>query len=153
MYNNQFGFNPYYQSMMSTNGLQNMQQPTMNTQNTMSNVIPTTQNRQVLNGKLVDSVEVAKNVEYPLDGSISYFPLTDGSAIVTKQLMQDGTSKTLVYKPVVEQKNEVKYLTQDDMKNALNNLNLDKLDDIKDSINELKQEFQDFKKNNKKKEN
>ena len=62
MYNNPYSYNPYMQPMMSTSGLQNLQQPTMNTQNTMSNVIPTTQNRQVLNGKLVDSVEVAKNV-------------------------------------------------------------------------------------------
>ena len=152
MYNNPYSYNPYMQPMMSTSGLQNMQQPTMNTQNTMSNVIPTTQNRQVLNGKLVDSVEVAKNVEYPLDGSISYFPLTDGSAVVTKQLMQDGTSKITVYKPGIEKKEEIKYITQDDMKKALDGLNLDKLDDIEDSLNELKQDFKDFKKNNKKKE-
>lgn len=152
MYNNPYSYNPYMQPMMSTSGLQNLQQPTMNTQNTMSNVIPTTQNRQVLNGKLVDSVEVAKNVEYPLDGSISYFPLTDGSAVVTKQLMQDGTSKITVYKPDIEKKEEVKYITQDDMKKALDGLNLDKLDDIEDSLNELKQDFKDFKKNSKKKE-
>ena len=66
--------------------------------------------------------------------------------------MQDGTSKITVYKPDIEKKEEIKYITQDDMKKALDGLNLDKLDDIEDSLNELKQDFKDFKKNNKKKE-
>ena len=43
-----------------------------------------------LQGKSVDSVDVVKAMDIPLDGSISYFPLTDGSAIVSKQLLQDG---------------------------------------------------------------
>jgi len=53
---------------------------------------------QSLQGKSVDSIDVVKAMDIPLDGSISYFPITDGSAIVTKQLQPDGTSKTIVYK-------------------------------------------------------
>lgn len=43
-----------------------------------------------LQGKSVDSLDVVKAMDIPLDGSISYFPLTDGSAIITKQLQMDG---------------------------------------------------------------
>lgn len=70
-----------------------------------------------LQGKSVDSVEVVKAMDIPLDGSISYFPLTDGSAIISKQLQMDGTSKTIIYEPVKlenEQSSTPKYLTSDE---------------------------------------
>ena len=53
-------------------------------------------NRVFLNGKQVESIDIVKNLEIPLDGSISYFPLVNGTAIATKQLMQDGTSKITI---------------------------------------------------------
>lgn len=61
-----------------------------------------------LQGKSVDSIDVVKAMDINLDGSISYFPLTDGTAIVTKQLQMDGTSKVVIYKPVVENEKEEK---------------------------------------------
>ncbi len=56
-----------------------------------------------INGRIVDNIEVVKATEITLDGSVSYFPIADGSAIVTKQLQTDGTSKMVVYKPVAEE--------------------------------------------------
>ena len=98
MYNN-YGFNPYYQQRFQPMVQQQpVEQLSMNT---------AVQNRSLLNGKSVDSLDVVKAMDIPLDGSISYFPLTDGSAIVTKQLQMDGTSKTVVYKPI-EEKNTTK---------------------------------------------
>lgn len=94
-----------------------------------------------LQGKLVDSIEVVKATDVPLDASISYFPLTDNSAIVTKQLQNDGTSKITIFKPVTEQKDENKYITQKDLEKALNGLNLDELDDIKEDIKEIKKQI------------
>lgn len=74
-------------------------------------------------GKSVDSLEVVKAMDIPLDGSISYFPLTDGSAIVTKQLRIDGTSKTIIYKPVTEEeKEEPKYVTVDEFNKVIKKL-------------------------------
>lgn len=99
-----------------------------------------------LQGKQVDSVDVVKATDVPFDGSVSYFPLTDGSAIVTKQLQSDGTSKIVVFKPVDVQKEETHYLTQDDLKNALNELNLDKLDDLEEELKEMKREIKELKK-------
>ena len=76
-----------------------------------------------LQGKSVDSIDVVKAMDIPLDGTVSYFPLTNGTAIVTKQLQQDGTSKTIVYEPVKEEdkKQEApKYVTGEEL-----NLNVD----------------------------
>ena len=53
-------------------------------------------------------------------GSVNYFPLTDGSAIVTKQLQADGTSKIVIYKPTTNE--TPKYVTSDDLNNEMNNL-------------------------------
>lgn len=73
-----------------------------------------TQQPKGLLGKSVDSVDVVKAIDIPLDGSVSYFPLTDGSAIVTKQLQMDGTSKIMVYKPTIEQKETVKTISYEE---------------------------------------
>ena len=74
-------------------------------------------NRQVgIQGKTVDNIEVVKAIDIPLDGSTSYFPLADGSAIVSKQLQQDGTSRVIVYKPVIgEPEKAIKYVTENDL--------------------------------------
>ena len=89
----------------------------------------------------MDSLDVVKATDVPFDGSISYFPLTDNSAIVTKQLQMDGTSKITVYKPVDEQSSEIKYLTSEDLEKALKGLNLDEIDDIKDEIKDIKKQL------------
>ncbi|MBR5794558.1 MAG: hypothetical protein IKY26_00260, partial [Erysipelotrichaceae bacterium] len=38
----------------------------------------------------------------------------DGSAIVTKQLQLDGTSKIMVYKPTIEQREEIKTVSYEE---------------------------------------
>ena len=140
MYNaNNYGYNPYGTYIPQRQPQQPMQQ-----------VIPVQQNN--LNGKQVDSLEVVKAMDIPFDGSISYFPLTDGSAIVTKQLQNDGTSKITVFKPILEDKEEIKYITEEDMKKALNSLDFSELDDIKDDIKDLRQEIKDLRRIKKKEE-
>ena len=84
-----------------------------------------------LQGKIVDNIEVVKAIDIPLDGSVSYFPLVDGSSIVTRQLQQDGTSKIVVYKPTVsEEKQQPKYITENDLKEIR-----DEIDSLKKQIN------------------
>lgn len=48
---------------------------------------------QALNGKYVDSIESVKATDVMMDGSIMFFPSTDGKTIYTKQLQPDGTSR------------------------------------------------------------
>lgn len=96
-----------------------------------------------LQGKSVDSIDVVKAMDIPLDGSTSYFPLADGSAIVTKQLQADGSSKTIVYKPVddSEIKNVSKYITEEELEERIKNVDNDY---IKDDIKELKRKVEDL---------
>ena len=101
-------------------------------------------NRAFLNGKQVESIDIVKNLEIPLDGSISYFPLVNGTAIATKQLMQDGTSKITIYEPKT-QKDDIKFATIEDVDKRLEKLDFSEIDDLKEEINDLKKELKELK--------
>lgn len=96
-----------------------------------------------LQGKSVDSIDVVKAMDIPLDFSISYFPLTDGTAIVTKQLQADGTSKTVVYKPIEDKEitNVPKYITKEDLDKEIKKVDNSS---IKDDIKTLKRKIEDL---------
>lgn len=98
-----------------------------------------------LQGKSVDSIDVVKAMDIPLDFSISYFPLTDGSAIVTKQLQTDGTSKTVVYKPIDTENSEdtLKYITEDKFKDFIIE-NENSVKDFKNDMKEIKRQVEDI---------
>lgn len=138
MYNN-YGYNPYLQQQRFTG---TEQQPMMTTyQQPMQLTKPS-----YLLGKSVDNIDVVKATDIPLDGSISYFPLTDGSAIVSKQLQNDGTSKMVVYKPTQEDKKDtIQFATIDDLQEAINDIDLSDIQDLKDDIKEIKKQLKEFK--------
>lgn len=95
-----------------------------------------------LNGKVVDSIDTVKGMDINLDGSISYFPLADGTKIITKQLNMDGSSKMVVYEQVKENIKEVKYITSDELDKAIKKIDLS---DIKDEIDNLKKQIKKLK--------
>lgn len=140
MYNN-----PYYQNRFQPMGVPNMNtQPYIQPQ-------PISPNTNIgLQGKSVESLDVVKAMDIPLDGSISYFPLTDGSAIVSKQLQNDGTSKLIIYKPVEEDRKEKqKYVTMEELNAAISDIDLSDFQDLldmKDDIKELKKQLKELKK-------
>ena len=101
-------------------------------------------NRAFVNGKQVESIDIVKNLQIPSDGSISYFPLVNGTAIATKQLMQDGTSKITIYEPKVE-KESIKYATIDDIDKKIEKLDFSEIDDLKDDLEDLKKELKDIR--------
>ena len=139
MYGNNYGYNPYFQQQRFQN---TEQQPMMTT---YQQPIQLTKPNYLL-GKSVDNIDVVKATDIPLDGSISYFPLTDGSAIVSKQLQNDGTSKIIVYKPTQEdKKEEIQFATLDDIQDAINDLDLSDIQDLKDDIKEIKKQLKEFK--------
>ena len=142
MFNN-YGYNPYYpQQQRFQNVEQQNQQPMMTTyQPPIQLTKPTT-----LLGKAVESIDVVKATDIPLDGSISYFPITDGSAIVSKQLQNDGTSKIIVYKPAKEDKKEtIQFATLDDLQEAIGEIDLSDIQDLKDEIKEIKKQLKELK--------
>lgn len=136
-------YNPYlnqYYGTQQINRPQPMEMP-MQTQNAPQMAL----NRQnILYGKQVDSLEVVKAIDIPLDGSISYFPLANGSAIVTKQLQQDGTSKITIYEPKT-QKDDIKFATIEDVDKRLEKLGFSEIDDLKEDLSDLKREFKEIK--------
>ena len=150
---NQF-YGPQFQPQIQR--MQSQPQPQMQTE-MQFNQQPIYRQPTGLQGKSVDNVEVVKATDIPLDGSISYFPLTDGSAIVTKQLQQDGTSKTTIYKPVNEEE-EIKqgpvFITLEEfnekIKELSNNDFKDDLKSIKRQIKDLQEDMEDMGKDLKK---
>lgn len=96
-----------------------------------------------LQGKSVDSLDVVKAMDIPLDGSISYFPLTDGTAIITKQLQPDGSSKTIVYKPTEakEQEQTVKYITTEQLDEVMKQIDNK---DVKEEIKVIKRQIKEM---------
>lgn len=140
MYNN-YGFNPYYQQQQQR-FTSTEQQPMMTT---YQPPVQLTKPNNLL-GKSVDNIDVVKAMDIPLDGSISYFPLTDGSAIASKQLQNDGTSKIIVYKPTQEDKKDAtQFATLDDIQEAINDLDLSDIQDLKNDIKEIKKQLKEFK--------
>ena len=140
MYNQ---YNPYinrFYGQQQANMPQPMDLP-MQQQNTPQMAL----NRQnILYGKQVDSLEVVKAIDIPLDGSVSYFPLANGSAIVTKQLQQDGTSKITIYEPKT-QKDDIKFATIEDIDKRIEKIDFSEIDDLKDDLEDLKKELKDIK--------
>ena len=142
MYGNNYGFNPYYPQQRFQNVEQTTQQPMMATYQ------PPVQLTKLsgLLGKVVDNIEVVRATDIPLDGSTSYFPLSDGSSIVTKQLQMDGTSKMVVYKPVKENSDDSKkFVTFEEMQSELAKIDILNLEDLKDEIKEIKKQLKEFK--------
>ena len=139
MYNQ---YNPYINRFYGQQQA-NLPQPMELTQQTQ-NVPQMGLNRAFLNGKQVESIDIVKNLEIPLDGSISYFPLVNGTAIATKQLMQDGTSKITIYEPKT-QKDDTKFATIEDIDKRIEKLDFSEIDDLKDDLEDLKKELKDIK--------
>ena len=154
MYGNNYGYyNPTRNTGIQQQPINNqyMQQPT---QMPINNYVQQPMLPTQMSIKIVDSIEMAKNQDILLDGSTSYFALTDGSAIVTKQLQMDGTSKIVIFKPIEENKdndkemeeNRPKYVTESYFSEKIEKLdNSDVLNDLLDEIKDLKQDIKDFK--------
>ena len=88
--------NPYADRM---NFLQNYQQ-------SLQQPLPPTQmsgaNQMTALGKIVDSIDVVKATDIPMDGNTYYFPKADGTEVYCKQWLQNGTTRILNFKPVSE---------------------------------------------------
>lgn len=130
-------YSPYYNYNLQSQ--QSQQIPRQNPQ------IYKPQNN-ILQGKVVDSLEVVKATDIPYDGSVSYFPLTDNSAIITKQLQSDGTSKLVVYKPEVgnTENKTPRYITESELKEQIKDLNSKDIKDMKEDIKILKRKLEDI---------
>lgn len=88
--------NPYMERMAQLQQYQqSLQQPLAPTQTPVSNQMSTL-------GKMVDSIDVVKATDIPMDGNAYYFPKADGTEVYCKQWLQNGTTRILTFKPVLE---------------------------------------------------
>ena len=91
--------NPYMDRMnFLQNYQQSLQQPAMLTPN--SGISMTNQMSTI--GKVVDSIDIVKATDIPMDGNSYYFPKADGTEVYCKQWLQNGTTRILTFKPVFE---------------------------------------------------
>ena len=88
--------NPYMDRMAQLQQYQqNLQQPLQPSQMSVSNQMSAL-------GKIVDSIDVVKATDIPMDGNSYYFPKADGTEVYCKQWLQNGTTRILTFKPVFE---------------------------------------------------
>ena len=88
--------NPYMERMAQLQQYQqSLQQPIVPAQTPVSNQMSAL-------GKMVDSIDVVKATDIPMDGNAYYFPKADGTEVYCKQWLQNGTTRILTFKPVLD---------------------------------------------------
>lgn len=87
----QYGYQPMQPDRLSQ--LQQFQQTLQPAQMSASNQLMTL-------GKIVDSVDVVKATDVPMDGNMYYFPKADGTEIYAKQWLTNGQTRILTFKPI-----------------------------------------------------
>jgi hypothetical protein len=115
-------FNPYLQRMENLQQFQQAINPPV-----MQQQMPT----QTFNpfGKIVESMDVVKVTDIPMDGNMYYFPQADGQAIYGKKFLPNGQTQILAYKPILDDNPNT--LSNDDEK-----LKFDLLERVTDLLQE-----------------
>ena len=89
-------FNPYLQRMENLQQFQQaIQQPMVSTQ------MPGTSSFNPF-GKIVESMDIVKVTDIPMDGNMYFFPQADGQAIYGKKFLPNGQTQILAFKPSSE---------------------------------------------------
>lgn len=86
--------NPYMQRMENLQQFQQAIQPQAQMQGA-NNFTPL--------GKIVDSVDIVKATDIPMDGNMYYFPKADGSEIFVKQWLANGQTRILTFKASLDE--------------------------------------------------
>ena len=89
-------FNPYLQRM------ENLQQFQQTIQQPMVPTSMSGANQFNPFGKIVESIDVVKVTDIPMDGNMYYFPQADGQAIYGKKFLPNGQTQILAFKPSLE---------------------------------------------------
>lgn len=89
-------FNPYMQRM------ENLQQFQQAIQQPMSPAQMSGTSQFTPLGKIVESVDMVKATDIPMDGNMYYFPTADGTEIYGKAWMTNGQTRILTFKPVLD---------------------------------------------------
>ena len=86
-------------------------------------------------GKIVDSVEMVKFTDIPMDGNSYYFPKADGTEIYSKRWLANGSTEINTYVKV-DVNNPEDNKEQFDFNLMQNNI-MDKLDSLEEKISKI----------------
>lgn len=129
-------YNPnlYQNYMQQYSGNYMMPQPPMPimSQNNMSSQQGQPQ-ASTLNGKLVDSLDVAKATEVPI-GGYGIFPKADLSEIYIKSWNSNGTTSIITFKPIAPEENPTSATQQE---NNISNMLIQKISELENKIDML----------------
>ena len=116
-------YNPYLQRMENLQQFQQvMQQPVQNNPNLTPGL-----NMLASLVKVVESIDMVKATDIPMDGNMYYFPKADGTEIYGKAWLANGQTRILTFKPVLD--NDPNTLSQNEEK-----LNLEVLGQVLEGI-------------------
>ena len=91
--------NPYMQRMENLQQFQQaIQQPLQNNPNLSPGL-----NMLASLGKVVESMDIVKATDIPMDGNVYYFPKADGTEIFSKQWLPNGQTRILAFKPILDE--------------------------------------------------
>lgn len=82
-------------------------------------------------GKVVESIDIVKATDIPMDGNMYYFPKADGSEIYAKQWLQNGRTNIITFIPVMS-----------DEKSKKENVNQESFEEFKISLENIKSDLQ-----------
>lgn len=91
-------------------------------------------NQFVPMGKIVESMDMVKATDIPMDGNMYYFPTADGSSIFGKRWLANGQTQIMAFKPILENEPNNSNLNANEIKFEPI---LDLLDTLQNDIKEL----------------
>lgn len=128
-------YNPYLQRM------ENLQQFQQAIQQPMVPTLVSGANQFSPFGKVVESMDIVKVTDIPMDGNVYYFPKADGTEIYSKQFMPNGQTRILTFKPISDDNPNTLSNKDEKLKiSALENVTAlfqEKFDTINDKIDKI----------------
>lgn len=138
---NSYQYNPLgncqmYQQSLQQPLQQHLQQSQLQTTNQQMNVI----------GKIVDSVEMVKSMDIPMDGNIYYFPKADGTEVFGKQwIVNEFRTRILTFKPCldndIDKSSQMETKQKFDLSDEATGVFMKRFDEIANRIDELAQSW------------
>ena len=140
--------NPYFQNIpaFQQQQMHNPMSPYQDRLNQLQaqyNQMPQQIQPSVLNGEIVDSIDVVKAKNVDMSGNVTFYPKADMSEIYTKQLMADGTSRIVTYKAIQPEENKItdnqQYVDIQTLNSMLGQLKAEILQGVGGGLSEIKQ--------------
>ena len=108
-------YNPYLQRMENLQQFQQvMQQPVQNNPNLTPGL-----NMLASLVKVVESIDMVKATDIPMDGNMYYFPKADGSMVFGKQWLANGQTRILTFKAILDEEGNNLSIEEEKLKFAL----------------------------------